>query len=395
MDTEPDAAAGTSKRRNSTHQEITEGPIDIDDRCSTGTATFQNVPKQLQNGRPWKILLPKLSETQSTCDRYLVIDDEFLGITPLYSPHPEYHKIDIIAISGLGGHAFGSFKERDGNHMWLRDSLPSDLTHEDTTEPTARVMIYGYESSVANSNNFQNLEDLSTSFHNSLLALARAPTTRPIIFVAHSLGGLIVKQSKNEDDLKLVKATYGIVFFGVPHDGMAISSLIPMVMDGPNRFLIESIGHVNPQILSIQQREFHAALGEEGDSEIVCFYETEKSPTGRKSVRLVTASYTSFKALNAQAEAPTKTKTAIVAATFPDTQRTGVAPSGFLIKRSRDSIIRSRVIRNTTANHFSMLHQELKDPRVATAPRPPYQTPADAALPLDGRDCSDEKLHHI
>ncbi|KAF6517107.1 hypothetical protein HZS61_002668 [Fusarium oxysporum f. sp. conglutinans] len=214
--------------------------------------------------------------------RYLVIDNAFLGITPLYSPHPEYHKVDIIAIPGLGGHPFGSFKERDGNHMWLRDSLPNDLTHEDTTAPIARVMIYGYGSSVANSNNFQNLEDLSTSFYNSLLALARAPTAKPIIFVAHSLGGLIVKQSKNEDDLKLVKATYGIVFFGVPHDGMDISSLIPMVRDGPNRFLIESISHVNSQILSIQQREFHAALGDQGDSEIFCFYETEKSPTAHK-----------------------------------------------------------------------------------------------------------------
>ena len=91
-----------------------------------------------------------------------------------------------------------------------------------------------------------------------------------------------MSKSKNEDDLKLVKATYGIVFFGVPHDGMDISSLIPMVRDGPNRFLIESISHVNSQILSIQQREFHAALGDQGDSEIFCFYETEKSPTAHK-----------------------------------------------------------------------------------------------------------------
>jgi hypothetical protein len=93
---------------------------------------------------------------------------------------------------------------------------------------------------------------------------------------------MTLSKSKNEDDLKLIKAVYGIVFFGVPHDGMDISSLIPMVGDGPNRFLIESISHINSQILSIQQREFHTALGEEGDSEIVCFYETEESPTARK-----------------------------------------------------------------------------------------------------------------
>ncbi|KAK7397940.1 hypothetical protein QQX98_012694 [Neonectria punicea] len=55
-----------------------------------------------------------------------------------------------------------------------------------------------------------------------------------------------------------------------------------MAGDGPNRFLIESIGRINPQILSIQQREFHTALGGEGDSEIVCFYETVESPTAQK-----------------------------------------------------------------------------------------------------------------
>jgi len=59
----------------------------------------------------------------------------------------------------------------------------------------ARVMTYGYESAVARSKNMQNLEDLATSLHNSLLALVTTPTVRPLILVAHSLGGLIVKQA--------------------------------------------------------------------------------------------------------------------------------------------------------------------------------------------------------
>ena len=63
---------------------------------------------------------------------------------------------------------------------------------------------------------------------------------------------------------------------------MAIESLIPMVENRPNRFLLESIGNINSQILSIQQREFHKALGEKGKSEVVCFYETLMSPTAKK-----------------------------------------------------------------------------------------------------------------
>lgn len=100
----------------------------------------------------------------------------------------------IVSISGIGGHAFGSFKERGEDHMWLRDSLPFDLIWEDTGRPMARSIIYGYESTVAESDNIQNLEDLATSFHASMLALERRAIARPIILVAHSLGGLIVKQ---------------------------------------------------------------------------------------------------------------------------------------------------------------------------------------------------------
>jgi hypothetical protein len=85
----------------------------------------------------------------------------------------------------------------------------------------------------------------------------------------------------------LLRAVYGAVFFGVPHDGMDISSLIPMVGDQPNRFLLESIGHINSQILNIQQREFHRALGIKSNSEIFCFYETVQSPTAQKASSLL------------------------------------------------------------------------------------------------------------
>ncbi|KAK7397941.1 hypothetical protein QQX98_012695, partial [Neonectria punicea] len=180
---------------------------------NTATVAFQNTPLPAQKSRTGqkRVLLPRTTENQPARDQYLTLDDGFLGIITLYAPPLEDHKVDVIAVSGLGGHAFGSFKERGGDYMWLRDALPYDLTWEDTDNPMARVMVYGYESRVAQSKSMQNLEDLATSFHNSLLALASAATTRPIILIAHSLGGLIVKQtlillskSKNEDDVKLL-----------------------------------------------------------------------------------------------------------------------------------------------------------------------------------------------
>jgi protein SERAC1 len=100
----------------------------------------------------------------------------------------------VIAISGIGGHAFGSFKERGGDHMWLRDSLPMDLTLSDTDFPVARVITYGFESTMVQSRSVQSLEDLATSFRDSILAVVGVSVPRPIIFIAHSLGGLIVKE---------------------------------------------------------------------------------------------------------------------------------------------------------------------------------------------------------
>lgn len=69
-----------------------------------------------------------------------------------------------IAISGLGCHAYGSFKEKKGDHMWLRDSLPHHI-------PGLRVFTYGYPSRIFQSNSHLELEGISTPFRIALRAL--------------------------------------------------------------------------------------------------------------------------------------------------------------------------------------------------------------------------------
>ncbi|KAK1244211.1 hypothetical protein MKX08_002349 [Trichoderma sp. CBMAI-0020] len=186
------------KEKTFSEPEIGSLAIEFHGRTQTATLTFQNDSSQLQEiltAKQPKIplqLLPKKPTRSSS----LVFDCDFDGITTLYAPPSQDHHVDLMAISG---HAFGSFKERGGEHMWLRDALPYDITGEDDKPdvPISRIMIHGYKCSLQDSNSFQNLEDIGTSFHSSLRSIAIAGSFRPIILVAHSLGGLIVKEDEN------------------------------------------------------------------------------------------------------------------------------------------------------------------------------------------------------
>ncbi|KAM0255602.1 hypothetical protein ACHAQJ_005606 [Trichoderma viride] len=262
---------------------------EVDGYFKTATVNFQSPLPSEKTTKPWYISLPESDDSNlSVSGLPLRLDGAFLSITTLCAPPVEDHEVDIIAVSGLGGHAYGSFKDKGGNYMWLQDALPFDLTNDDSHRPMARVMIYGHNSAVPGSRSVQDIDDLSSALHSGLLALIKAPRPRPIILMGHSLGGLIVKKtlinlskSPSRDDQKLFRAIYGIVFFGVPHGGMDVASLIPMAGDGPNRPLVESIG-VSSSVLDRLQQDFLPALGGQGETEIICFYETEQSPAAQQ-----------------------------------------------------------------------------------------------------------------
>lgn len=78
--------------------------------------------------------------------------------------------------------------------MWLRDSLPNDL--QDTP---ARIMVYGYDSSLRKRNTIQSLPDIASQFRDNLLQFKRTP--RPMIFIGHSLGGLVIKRVSRRNPL--------------------------------------------------------------------------------------------------------------------------------------------------------------------------------------------------
>ncbi|KAF5675926.1 ankyrin repeat-containing protein [Fusarium denticulatum] len=133
---------------------------------------------------------------------------KFTGVTPLYEDK-NGADIDIIAVPGLESHALGSWKSPNSDDVWLRDFLPKDV-------PNIRVLLYGYDTSLQGSLSKQSMEELGGGFLEKIIAFRANDGTnrRPIVFIGHSLGGLLIKEalirarkhrSHNDSDSGLVK----------------------------------------------------------------------------------------------------------------------------------------------------------------------------------------------
>jgi len=96
--------------------------------------------------------------------------------------------VDVIAIHGLDGHPEKSWTAENGI-LWLRDLLPQKV-------PRASVLAYGYDANTRGKKLAdKSIYDLARDLMSSLASERQATGTgrRPIIFVTHSLGGIVLK----------------------------------------------------------------------------------------------------------------------------------------------------------------------------------------------------------
>lgn len=94
-----------------------------------------------------------------------------------------------------------------------------------------------------------------------------------------------------EKDKTILKSVYGILFFGVPNQGMENKSLVAMARGQPNEWLIQTLGTESEYLEDLHmdfQNKFTFST-----SIVFSFFETEESPTAIK-VRAANPYFTSL-----------------------------------------------------------------------------------------------------
>ncbi|KAI1112902.1 hypothetical protein F5Y14DRAFT_463011 [Nemania sp. NC0429] len=153
--------------------------------------------------------------------------------TAVYT-HPDA-KVDIILVHGLNGDPEKSWTAKNGV-FWPVDLLPQSLR-----EARANILVYGYNADVYSKKHGSSPSDNFIYMHAQTLVTSlthyrkdELTSLNPIIWVCHSLGGILVKRallysndlrtSQHEDYRSIYVSTYGIVFLGTPHTGADIAT---------------------------------------------------------------------------------------------------------------------------------------------------------------------------
>jgi hypothetical protein len=181
----------------------------------------------------------------SKADQRLEVPRELrpYGITEVYRP-PNGCEVDIVLVHGLGSNSEKAWTAKNGV-FWPKDLLPTALR-----SATARILVYEYKTDLSESSTIhQHAQNLILQLvvdrgrnNNTLME-------NSIIWVAHSLGGIVVKRalelsnspsSSPSDAIRSIfLSTYSIIFLGTPHTG----SLKPTLKLG---LILQTMTHAVP-----------------------------------------------------------------------------------------------------------------------------------------------------
>ncbi|KAI1429343.1 hypothetical protein F5Y12DRAFT_482024 [Xylaria sp. FL1777] len=199
-------------------------------------------------------------------------------------------EVDIVAVHGLGSNVDWSWvwQDKKGHRPpvhWLKDlnMLPRVVPH-------ARIIVYNYESRWHANAPTTRLELCGEELVKSLHNFRTDAQERPIVFIAHSLGGLVVLYGllyadRTEHLQYLPASTVGFAPLGTPFRGTKMQSLAKNVA-----WLMAPMGSHDGIITELEQDSKHLAdevhafgkLRNKLNIPTTCFFELYSSDYGKK-----------------------------------------------------------------------------------------------------------------
>lgn len=221
-----------------------------------------------------------------------------LGLKVLHSP-PQDRNVDIIFVHGLGGSSRMTWsKNHDLDYFWPLKFLPLEPSIGD-----ARIMTFGYNANFkpGSGRNIMSvldfakelLYDLKYATDESMPGLEDLRLgERPIIFLVHSMGGLIVKEAymQGKDDPKyasIIKAITSIIFLSTPHRGTnlaeTLNRILKVSMGGAPMQFIADLTSGSQALQKLNESFRHVAE----KLQIISFYETRPTAMLRSTTKII------------------------------------------------------------------------------------------------------------
>ncbi|POR32464.1 NACHT and WD domain-containing protein [Tolypocladium paradoxum] len=210
-----------------------------------------------------------------------------LGLQIVYS-QAEDPAGDIVFVHGLGGSARKTWSwNRDNASFWPRWLAEDDLLS------TFRVSTFGYNAKFKSSASNLDIIDFAKDLLFQLMTVlnAHGDHGRPIIFVAHSMGGLVVKKAytlgkydkKYSDVISNVR---GIIFLATPHRGSQYAKILNNILSAIGTSRKAYVAGLGLQSAALQ--DINESFRKHGDDLLLfSFYETLKTSLSLTRVMIV------------------------------------------------------------------------------------------------------------
>ncbi|KAK6088625.1 NACHT and WD domain-containing protein [Seiridium cupressi] len=216
-----------------------------------------------------------------------------LGLNVVYTPD-NGHKADIVFVHGLGGTSRWTWsKNRKPELFWPLTFLP--------LEPDiclARILSFGYDAGFHKRGVSTSVLDFAKDLLFDLKYGKDAEIEDlnmgkvPLLFVVHSMGGLIVKeaymQGQNDPEYEsIIKAITAITFLSTPHRGTSLAQTLNRILDSivvtsSKQYVADLVSNsITLQKLNEQFRHIAPRL------DIVSLYETLPTPLALNRARVM------------------------------------------------------------------------------------------------------------